>query len=192
MPDKIIEKKLPFNGIIHTYPKLKTDLNLHRNKKCVVYLAYELNGISLSINLYKDISIIVSDWNGQIIDLNSTEAIAIKAKNLLALYQSELFLFLKGLKIDEIQMFFVDQPGFPLVDTILNPSRFSSPGAISEIFGKFLNFYPMMTELLLDDSVIKAIVHKIGMYKQKLIIKPSRFVQSVDSSQPDPDYLLIN
>jgi len=150
---------------------------LIHNIFCYIVKHYGNSGFSILVNRTKagDVAAVIGDWNGNKYDIpklqeSKPEIFEFFEKNL-----SLILAIMKTIGLGQAQYFFAAGDTMQLVDIQISLNKFLGPGMLKDVFGRIFNIQETVSIEVVDDSIMKAIVNREGIYGQDLILKPNKF-----------------
>jgi hypothetical protein len=184
---KIVPAMLP-------HPEPLSNMALVSNMLCYVVKYYQNIGISCLISRNKDdIAISMGDWDGNIIDLNSKDALVLVAIDFLQNQAKRLLAISHAAGVKQAIYYFALDTGTPvLVDIRLSLNKFLGPGMIRDVFGKTFNTQQVLKIDTMSEQLLEQIKNGAGNYNSGVIIKPSRFRFMEVDNKPVPLYVGVS
>lgn len=115
--------------------------------------------------------IIIGDWRGE--KWSPTHPIM---NAFMQRYLRQLIEVANALKLVSAQFYFACRDNdFVLVDILIGPDKFISPGTLIELFGKILRVQDVIDRAVLNGELIDLIKSGVGRFAGDLVLKPNRY-----------------
>lgn len=164
---------------------------------CYIIQHYGHTGIACLIARRSDsdtISLTVGDWDGNIIDLEDMKhTLTPIAKGFLARHAMDLSKLMHAIGLGQAIFYFalhVDNE-FVLVDIRLGMDKFSGPGMVKDLCGKFVRVQETIKIDRLEEKLLESIMAGDGAYSGNIILKPSVFRSVAYQGKQIPLYVEI-
>jgi hypothetical protein len=174
-----------------SHPEPLSDMTLVSRILCYVIKYYQNVGISCLISRNKDdVVVSMGDWNGNVIDLGSKDALVLIAIDFLQNQAKRLLAISHAAGVKQAIYYFALDTGSPvLVDIRLSLNKFLGPGMIRDVFGKTFDTQQVLKVDVMSDKLLEQIKNRAGNYSSGVIIKPSRSRFMEVDDKPVPLYV---
>jgi len=164
------------------YPKYYDHTELRRLEHIYCYVQKHPGSVDLTVLIYRDtqkddVYTVFSDASGNLIELESDATPLGNTSR--KFVKDELVNYVRLMNIIKIEQaqyhFSIVDDSLTLVDVRTSLNKCVSPGLIEDVFGKLVNTLKTKNTVILNPSVIDAIIQGQGSYEGNLLIRPSRF-----------------
>jgi hypothetical protein len=164
------------------YPKYYDHTELKRLEHIYCYVQKHPGDVDLTVLIYRDtqkddVYTVFSDAAGNLIELESdVTPLGITSRKFVKDELVNYVRLMNVIKIEQAQYHFsIAGDILTLVDVRTSLNKCVSPGLIEDVFGKLVNTLKTKNTVILNPSVIDAIIQGQGSYEGNLLIRPSRF-----------------
>lgn len=165
------------------YPKYYDHTELKRLEHVYCYVQKHPGNANLTVLIYRDVKkddvyAVFSDSAGNLVELESDDTVLGNTSR--RFVKDELVNYVRlmnVIKIEQAQYHFSinDDGSLTLIDVRTALNKCVSPGLIEDIFGKVAKTLKTKNTVILNPSIIDAIIQGQGSYEGDLLIRPSRF-----------------
>ena len=164
------------------YPKYYDHTELKKLEHVYCYVQKHPGNVDLTVLIYRDVKnddvyTIFSDASGNLVELESdTTKLGDISRNFVKNELVNYVILMNIIKIEQAQYHFsTANDVLTLVDVRTSLNKCVSPGLIEDVFGKLVKTLKTKNTVILNPSVIDAIIQGQGSYEGDLLIRPTRF-----------------
>lgn len=181
-----------------SYPKILDLDSIPEIKEQFVYIcrAYPENGLAVLIKRSPeddDVSLMIGDWDGNPIPLDSDEHLFHPAAIYFATEESVKFIeLMKCVGLTQAIFYLsIEDDELVLTDIRTSLNKFAGPGMVRDLFSKIIKTQEVIKIEHLNDQVLQAIQNDQGSYQGDLIIKCSAFKTTERGNEMLPLYARV-
>ena len=168
----IIPDPLPYHRLYDL-----RDVKELNNVYCYVLEAYPDEGVAVTVVRDSgDVGIRLSDFSGNIIDVNSMGDLSDYINEIMSDYMRSALAILSAINIDKFILYFSCSSDILLVDIRWDMNKYCGPGWLQDFMGKRIPVQKQIGKpLVLDEDNRKMLCDGIGDYSGDVVLKPSKF-----------------